>query len=259
MRGPAVALSLLLAILLSAVAFGDLRSLVASHLYVLGSHLQSTPLLRQPLLPWAGGIDPRGAVAAVEGKMGTMTFLLFALALVAMLFGLHQIRRQRRERRASQLRALMAVVEKPAGLEPGEAYIVTQGTGRALKVFADELRSGVRGLCISRIHPSKLKQSEELKTATFIWLTHDSPNDSLSLQDLSVRVSKFVYTKAKGVVLLDGLEYLILQNDFPKVMKFLQNIRDMLAAKGAKLLVPVDLHALVESHRAMLMREFRQL
>ncbi len=197
---------------------------------------------------------------ATDGQTGTMIFLLFLMAIMGVTGALYQVRRHRREKKASELMSMISHVEKPPALEPGEAYLVTQGQARALSVFQEELRKGYRGLCISRTHPNKLREPMDMKSASMVWLSQgeEGAEENL-LRDLSVRVSKFVYGRSKAIVLLDGLEYLILQNDFPKVLKFLQRLKDMLAAKGARLLLPVDLHALVESQRALLTREFKTL
>jgi hypothetical protein len=207
----------------------------------------------------AGLLDPPRLLVDLQsdGRFGTMIFLLFALAIMATLLALHTLRLRRNEKKSSQLKALVQTTDRTPVLAPGEAYLVAQGNARALKVFDDELKKGYRGLCISRTHPRKLREAYELRNATLVWLSAEGGGDEL--QDLSVKVSKFVYGRTKGIVLLDGLEYLILQNDFPRVMKFLQNIKDMLQARGAKMLLPVDLHALVEGQRALLTREFKTL
>lgn len=219
----------------------------------------ASPFLTTPARALIWGYSDIRALAT-DGRTGTMIFLLFFLAIIGIFGALYHVRRHRQEKKTSELMAMINQEEKSPTLEPGEAYLITQGQARALKVFDEELKKGSRGLCISRTHPNKLKETMDLKSASLVWLSKEEEGGEGSLlQSLSVRISKFVYGKTKGIVLLDGLEYLVLQNDFPKVLKFLQRVKDMLAAKGAKLLLPVDLHALVESQRAMLTREFKQL
>lgn len=244
MRGPALLLVVLLAVALAQPGWQNLRGEASRALSMVSG---------------GGLLEPSHVLAALElnGRFGTMIFLLFALAILGVFLALHSIRRRRMEKKSSQLKALVQTTDRTPVLDAGEAYIVAQGNARALKVFDDELKKGYRGLCISRTHPRKLKEGYELRNATLVWLTADEGADEL--RGLSVKVSKFVYGRSKGIVLLDGLEYLILQNDFPKVVKFLQNIKDMLQAKGAKMLLPLDLHALVENQRALLTREFKTL
>ncbi len=61
------------------------------------------------------------------------------------------------------------------------------------------------------------------------------------------------------MVLLDGVEYLFVQNSFTEVMRLLQDLKDALPHSGSKLIIPIDLLALVERQRALLTREFLQI
>ncbi|WP_297480721.1 DUF835 domain-containing protein [Thermococcus sp.] len=60
-------------------------------------------------------------------------------------------------------------------------------------------------------------------------------------------------------MLLDGVEYLILNNGFEPVMKFLLNLKDNLIARNAGIIISIDPKALDEKYVNMLMREFKRL
>jgi hypothetical protein len=61
------------------------------------------------------------------------------------------------------------------------------------------------------------------------------------------------------IVMLDGIEYLIVQNDFSKVIKFVQTLKDTISIGRSKLLIPFNLAALEESRRALLTRDLELL
>ncbi|MFQ5552842.1 MAG: DUF835 domain-containing protein [Thermoplasmata archaeon] len=202
-----------------------------------------------------------GTVADSE-RMATMFLLLFVTSLV----GLYMASRYLKRKGAGFSKETMGKTkprsERVIELEPGEAYLVTQGQNRAMKVFTQALSKGHPGLCITRTYPDKLKESWDLDGAQVYWLTDDGTKAKgavQSLEDMQMRVSKFLDGGEKGVILLDGLEYLFVQYSFTEVMKLLQSLRDAMPSSGARLIIPIDLLALVRRQRALLTREFRQL
>ena len=59
------------------------------------------------------------------------------------------------------------------------------------------------------------------------------------------------------MVLRSGLEYLVSQNGFPKVLKLLQHINDKIAVSDSILIAPISPMTLPESDLKMLEREMR--
>lgn len=195
-------------------------------------------------------------------RMATMFLLLFMTFLAGLYLAVRHLRRRRTRFGGDDLRSDGPKIEKPPSLETGEAYLVTQGQNKALKVFIQELKKGNRGLCITRTHPDKLKESWDLEGAKVYWLANGLSKDKEavnSLDTLSKRIGRFLETEEKGIILLDGVEYLFIQNSFTEVMKLLQNLKDVIPSRGAKLVIPIDLLSLVERQRALLTREFRQI
>lgn len=201
------------------------------------------------------------SLAEAAERVATMVLLLFVTSLV----GLYMASRYLKRKGSGFSKDVMGRKPKPERVfevEPGEAYLVTQGQDRAMKVLTQELKKGHPGLCITRTYPDKLEESWDLEGAKVLWLTDDSAQAKAavhSLEDMEGHVRKFLGAGKKGVVLLDGLEYLFVQYSFTEVMKVLQGLRDALPAAGAKLVIPIDLLALVRRQRALLSREFRQL
>jgi hypothetical protein len=78
------------------------------------------------------------------------------------------------------------------------------------------------------------------------------------LQSLSRALTQFLET-GEGVVLLDGLEYLISRFGFDAIYSFVQEKRfDFLSSK-AVLLVPLDMETIEGREKALLSSEFTML
>lgn len=195
-------------------------------------------------------------------RVATMFLLLFVTSLVGLYLASRYLKKKGSGFSKEAMGRTKPVSERVPELEPGEAYLVTQGQNRAMKVFTQAIAKGHPGLCITRTYPDKLKESWDLDGAQVYWLTDDGTKAKgavQSLADMETRVSKFLDGGEKGVILLDGLEYLFVQYSFTEVMKLLQGLRDAMPSSGAKLIIPIDLLALVRRQRALLTREFRQL
>lgn len=218
-------------------------------------------LLPLAALPFAD--LPADSVLQSPERAVTMFLLLFMTTLVGLYLAVRHLKHSR-SRFWGELRSEPPKVERHPDLEAGEAYLVTQGQQKALKVFSQELKKGHRGLCISRTFPEKLQESWDLEGAQLHWLANGQDQEEgalATLEDLSRRVEAFLEEggEERGVILLDGVEYLFVQNSFTEVMKLLQDLKDAMPARGGKLLLPIDLLSLVERQRALLTREFRQI
>lgn len=130
-------------------------------------------------------------------------------------------------------------------IEFGNAYIIqTKGPVFGLNIFEKELvKTKNRGLCITRTHPSKLKRSAILDNVTKIWLSKTPEKDSVSpgnLTKIAHIISQFLKTYPKGIILFDGLEYLINNNDFPRVLKFVEAEHEKIVLSKSVLLIPIS-------------------
>ena len=223
---------------------------------------EAPTLVALALTPTGTRQIPSGNGTLDSERMATMFLLLFATSLVGLYVASRYLKRKGGGFSQETIGRTKPRSERIIELEPGEAYLVTQGQNRAMKIFTQALSKGHPGLCITRTYPDKLKESWDLDGALVYWLTDDGTKAKgavQSLEDMEARVRKFLNRADKGVILLDGLEYLFVQYSFTEVMKLLQGMRDAMPERGAKLIIPIDLLALVRRQRALLTREFRQL
>jgi predicted hydrocarbon binding protein len=147
-------------------------------------------------------------------------------------------------------------------LQSGYSYIIKEEIpDQAYDLFVDASKNGTPCLCVTREYPEKVKDRWDLKGVPFLWLSMDQERaysrDPANIAMLYSDVKTFI-TENKGcMVLLSGLEYLISQNGFQKVLKLLQHINDKIAVTDSILLASISPLTIPESDLKMLEKEMR--
>lgn len=145
-----------------------------------------------------------------------------------------------------------------SGLADRSTYLVEEGSPTEVyRLFEDAIRGGQRGLCVTRIYPEKLRERAGAQQLQIVWLSNVGKEDSIRPKDLdklALAVEHFVSEKG-GVVLLDGLEYLVTNNNFLTVLRLVQALRDQVAIHNAVLLLSVNPSSLEAQQLTLLERE----
>ncbi|MCX8151273.1 MAG: response regulator [Candidatus Bathyarchaeota archaeon] len=147
------------------------------------------------------------------------------------------------------------------GLTAGESYLCGVHE-RAFKAYADLTFYGVPGLCIMREDPARVIKNYGVKPEDVRLLASKCVKGIVALPDLqsvSLALSEFLRLRGDGVVLLDGLEYLISVFGFDAVFRLIQEKRFDFLESGAVLLVPVDVEAFNAKEKALLLSELKML
>ncbi len=76
---------------------------------------------------------------------------------------------------------------------------------------------------------------------------------------LTQSIMEFLAGTKNGVVLLDGIESLVVYNDFNRALKVLNQINDFVMQYGGYLIVPINPEAFGERERAMIERNFETI
>lgn len=149
-------------------------------------------------------------------------------------------------------------VAPSVSLERSHIYLVKEDRQeRALSMFISAMREGRPGLSVTRTFPEKFRETYEVGDADVLWLSNIGKEDAIrpkDLEKLSLSLERFV-TDTGGVVMLDGLEYLITNNNFIIVLRLLQSLRDMVAMNNATLIVNVNPATLDSNQLNLLERE----
>lgn len=156
-------------------------------------------------------------------------------------------------------------VGRPAlDLERGYSYLIkTDDPDPAFRIFEDYLIHGIPGMCISREYPEKLKKRYRLEGATMLWLSYDRDipyaREPTNIPLIYSEAKSFLDSEREVVVMVSGLEYMISQSTYIKVLKFVQLLNENVAVKNSLLLLPLSPGTLEEREVRLLERELRVL
>lgn len=140
----------------------------------------------------------------------------------------------------------------------GRMYVVTNDIDKAFEVFADNVLTGLDGLCITRRFPPEVRKDWGLQKTPIVWLTEERLEDVdvvYSLEDLSILISNFLANVTRGIVLLDGFEYLVTNHGFEGFIRFLQRTRSRFERKECILVAPLLEQALDIRETRLIERE----
>jgi len=147
-------------------------------------------------------------------------------------------------------------------LEFGTAYLIKNEVDKAFEFFAQVVLSGLEGLCITREYPPKIRAKYGLKKTPVVWLTEEKAKGEItvySLQDLSIMIGSFLAKANRGMVLLDGVEYLATNHGFESLIRFLQVNRNRFESLESVLVIPVTEGTISERELGLIERETKML
>src|SRR5438309_10768844 len=134
---------------------------------------------------------------------------------------------------------------------------------RVFSLFSDLLQTNARGLCITRIHPDDLRSRYPIEGAGFIWLSKSAGGtakgmavaEPSALVDIATAISDFASDGGNAAVVLEGLEYMISQNGFASIMRFLQKVNEKITLNDSYLLISANPAAMKEQEYRLLAKE----
>ncbi len=146
----------------------------------------------------------------------------------------------------------------PHRLNKASTYLIAEkNPNTAFRMFKKELNKGMSGVCVTRQYPVKVKSKYNLEDIRILWLSNIDQKDAFkpkNLEKLSLEIEK-ILSRGSGLVLLDGVEYLISNNDFRTVFHLIQSIKDQVAVTGSILIITVTPSTLEEHQMDLLEKE----
>lgn len=152
----------------------------------------------------------------------------------------------------------------PGNLGGRGCYLVREPKAeRIFELYADLLKAGARGLCITRIHPDDLQSRYKMGDSGFIWLSSTPGRKGkgmavvppTALVDIASAIAEFAAAGGNAAILLEGVEYMIGQNGFASFLRFLQKVDEKIVLNNSYLLISANPAALKEQEYKLLARE----
>ncbi len=229
--------------------------------------LSGIPAIIEGREPWMTGDVSISALSVVTGI--AMSGLLFAFAIAR---GHMQVREPAAEAKTSSSKAAYELLHRRIYLVEEEKPVLS------LEIFADVLRgrcfdceddesfpcesidcstcnlpcpcrecgkyaSRAQGLLVTRQHPLKIRSEFYLQTTPIIWLSSVAGSENLDPAKLSLLTDmlvNFMERSQNGVVLVEGIEYLVSSNDFPKILKAVDRWAEAAMESATRLIISLD-------------------
>jgi DNA-binding response OmpR family regulator len=143
-------------------------------------------------------------------------------------------------------------------LRRGFGYVVKEQKPRkSFEIFADQVTHKIQGLCVTRQHPDIMRKEWRLEKTPIIWLSNQLGKvyvNPTNIGILSDTIIRFVEKSGDSIVLIDGVEFLMVNNDFTKVLRMIHHITEAVMEYKSRLLISVDPRALDTREMALLER-----
>jgi hypothetical protein len=146
-------------------------------------------------------------------------------------------------------------------VEKGIGYLLMEENPiKSYTLFSDLIDKGNEGLCITRTFPGRVLTSYYFEGVSLLWLSRSRDDNSILPTNLGAvlrNAKEFMEQNKNPVILLDGLEYLIVHNDFPRVLKLVHGLNELTAINDAVLIMPLNPLTLDEDKVALLKRDLK--
>lgn len=147
---------------------------------------------------------------------------------------------------------------KKRDLEEGRVYLVKEKKPeKALAAFRHAIESGWRPLYVTRQHPNHVAKRHADREIRVVWLSTTLGKDYVdphNLNSLSNLIANFVNEGPRAILLLDGIEYLTINNDFARILHFLEYVNEQIALRRAAVILSVDDRAFNPKELALIER-----
>ncbi|MEW5760223.1 MAG: DUF835 domain-containing protein, partial [Candidatus Thermoplasmatota archaeon] len=126
-------------------------------------------------------------------------------------------------------------------LDTGSTYIIKEEKPeKSFEIFLDYITHGISGLCITRTFPGKIREKYRIMKVPIVWLSTKEPVERTdvmvdkpehyvqpsSIAHVTVIISDFLSKCDKGIILIDGLSYLISNYGYDIVLRMVQHLNE---------------------------------
>lgn len=147
----------------------------------------------------------------------------------------------------------------------GSSYLIrAEEPDRLYRIFNSLVEGMDGGLCISRSYPQKMRERYEVSRGDFIWMTtntvgHDRCVNPTNISMVHMAIMDFIRQTPRGIITLEGVEYLISNNGFDPILRLLHALNDKVTVSDCILLVTMDEQTLAPREMRILEKDFDQV
>ena len=152
----------------------------------------------------------------------------------------------------------------PMDIEKSVCYLVKEKKPEvSYRLFEVLMEQKLPGLVVTRQYPERVRRERGLSDVRILWLSHTPGEDfhnPTAIGTLAKVLQKFIEDHSgEGVILLDGLEFLIINNGFLQTLMFVEHVNEFIMQHHGILLLPVSPETLEEKELALLERNVKVL
>ena len=149
---------------------------------------------------------------------------------------------------------------KTRKLKVGHSYLIEEEKPvKCFEYFVDNLNMGLKGMAIIRLNPKRVRDDYDVGEAQMLWLTdrEGDPDNRITpgLEKIIYKIEDFLNSPGKSILLIDGLDYLISNNSFDAVLRFLRRLIDEISESDTVFLMSLTPETIDEQGLKILERE----
>jgi len=148
-------------------------------------------------------------------------------------------------------------------LEEGISYIVKEKRNvKGMELFTKSIARGYHGLYITRQHPKHVTKNHQTDGMEIIWLSTTLGKNYVDPHNLAALISKiksFVEKNESSIILIDGIEYLMINNEYIRLIRFIEQIKELTANMNFIFLISVDEDAFESKEMSFLERGLKPI
>lgn len=154
--------------------------------------------------------------------------------------------------------------ESDISIPTGKIYLIDEERPTlGFRYFSSLIHHSKPGLGISRRHPDDIRRQYHMEKTPLVWLTQKKGDDEMVLlpdtTKFSSVVTSFLSKTENGVVIIEGLEYLISQTDFDAVLKLVQFLNDKIMGTTNMIIITMDLEILEDKQAKFFKKEMTDI
>lgn len=149
-------------------------------------------------------------------------------------------------------------------LEKGFSYLLREASSdRAFMIFTEFVTHNHNGLMLTRTQPSRLRHRWGLNTTPVLWMTNARTDEKsvkpTDLERIKCIVRDFIMFDTESIILFERLDYIITENDFNKILKFIHSLNDIVTGSKSILLLSLNPQTVSGEQMALLLEELEDL